>query len=572
MPRNRCRLCCALLLAVAVTGCTGDWFRRTSEKQAFEAPPTLPELKTIGTYASIVGVEPVKVFGVGIVQGLKGTGSNPPPSNMRQQALRELKAMGVDDPDEFLASSSTALVLVSAVIPPGVRKDDRLDVEVELMPEDKATSLQGGELILCSLHEYGDLNALRGRRQEGPRMVAHNKLAKAEGPVMVALSGHQPGEGHRRGRVWGGGWSLKERGFDLTLNKDNQSAAMAMNIAKTINDRFHSANGNGRRVVAEALNPQRITLQLPDQYRLNWPRYLRLLQVMPLAGGSQLNRALADRLGKELLEPARAADSALQLEALGHDSIPYLKQVLKAMHPTCRFCAAEALAYLGDPACAETLAEMAREHAEFRAYALTALASLNEAVCHLKLRELMHEPTPELRYGAFKALRMLNENDPMVRGTKLAGGFHLHRVPSQTPGLIHVSLGGRAEIVIFGEEPALQAPFSFRAGEDFVVTAREGEDQCMISRYSLHLGQAQESTSLKVTDVVASLGKMQASYGDVVAMLTSASETKTLNCAFAIDALPSARPVGTGQEAAELGDTPNLFSRVGRLLVGSEGR
>lgn len=580
MPRIRCLAVLALALLTTLTGCLPDWFSRdtSTSAKAELAAPKLTELKTVGDYAAFVGVEPIQVHGVGVVQGLAGTGSNPPPGPMRQQAIRDLKRLGVEKPEEFLASKSAAVVTVSGWIWPGMRKDEAFDVEVDLQPDDKATSLKGGELIVCDLHEYMDANALRGRSQEGQKMLAHTKLAKAEGLVLLGVGeGGIRDERQRKGRVWGGGRCLKERGFDILLNRNSQSAGVAMAIAKSINDRYHSSDGAGKRVVAEALSSSRISLRMPDQYRHNWPRYLRCIRVMPMGQTQPLARALAEQLGQELQNPNQAIHAALQLEALGRESIPALKRGLSAMHPLSRFCAAEALAYLGDPACGEPLAELVQQHPEFRAYGLTALASLDEAVCHLKLRELMLSTNPETRYGAFRALKMLSPGDRYVQGEAFEGGFGLHRLASQSPSLVHVCSTQRPEVVIFGEEPKLQPPFSLRAGGDFIVTAKEGDDQCLVSRYSLRLGRTQKNCSLKTTEIVASLGKLGASYADVFDLLTQAADAKVLSGAFAVDALPQAQRLETARpEGAEggddLGETPNLFAKMGRLLSRGEAK
>src|SRR6202011_837777 len=110
-----------------------------------------------------------------------------------------------------------------------------------------------------------------------------------------------------------------------------------------------------------------------------------------------------------------------------------------------------------------------------RSFALTALASLDESVSRFQLRELLTTSADdETRYGAFRALRALDENDPLVQGEFLNDSFWLHRVAPDAPPLAHVSTTRRAEIVLFGETPTLKPPFSFLAGQ-FAVTATPGD-------------------------------------------------------------------------------------------------
>ena len=110
-----------------------------------------------------------------------------------------------------------------------------------------------------------------------------------------------------------------------------------------------------------------------------------------------------------------------------------------------------------------------------RTFALTALASLDEAVCHLKLKELITgKGDDELRYGAFRALRELNQDDALVRGELLNDAFWLHRVATEGSPFVHVSTTKRAEVVLFGSAAILRPPFSILAGE-FAITSAPGQ-------------------------------------------------------------------------------------------------
>src|SRR5262249_38997238 len=146
-----------------------------------------------------------------------------------------------------------------------------------------------------------------------------------------------------------------------------------------------------------------IYLRVPHQYRLNLPRFLRVVRLMPLGETQGARGDYLRQLEQDLREPARAVMAALRLEALGADRRPVLKTAWQHEHVLVRFCAAEALAYAGSPSCGEELARLVEEQPALRAFCLTALASLDEAVCHVKLRELLQAPSPETRYGAFRA-------------------------------------------------------------------------------------------------------------------------------------------------------------------------
>src|SRR5262249_40006689 len=161
---------------------------------------------------------------------------------------------------------------------------------------------------------------------------------------------------------------------------------------------------------------------------------------------------------------------------------------LNSEHPLVRFCSAEALAYLGSPSCGTELALAIEQQPALRAYGLTAMASLDEAVCHVELRRLMDSSSPETRYGAFRALRALDEREEAIGGEQFNESFWLHRVAPHSRPLVHVSTGRRAEVVLFGEEAALAPPFAILAGE-FTITAGKEDDRCTISRISLRAGK-----------------------------------------------------------------------------------
>jgi hypothetical protein len=243
--------------------------------------------------------------------------------------------------------------------------------------------------------------------------------------------------------------------------------------------------------------------------------------------------------------------ATLRLEALGSKSIPMLKVGLTHSHVLVRFCCAEALTYLGSPAGAEELAKMVEQHPALRAFSLTALASLDEAVCHVKLRELLTAGNAETRYGAFRALRALDDRDACVQGEFLNDAFWLHRAAPNSPAMVHVSSNRRAEIVLFGDEAMLKPPFAIRAG-DFNVTAGDEDDRCTVALFSPSEGKARRrQCSLKVEDVLRTLADMGGMYPEAVDLLRQTQTCQCLACRVEADQLPQAVSV---QELARAGN------------------
>jgi hypothetical protein len=542
-----------LLLAglLAVGGCHHPQTRGQSEDDEREKAEAKYEVRTIGDVTTVGNADPLAVGGVGLVVGLEGTGGDSPPSGYRSMLENELKKEGVPNVREVLASRETALVLVTAKIPAGARRGDPLDVEVTLPPGSEATSLRGGYLRKCYLFNYDFTKNLVPTSAGGNRPVLGHPVAVAEGPLLVGFGDGDEAARLRQARIWGGARCRVDRPFYLVLNSDKQYASVAGAVADRINQSFHSsAAGGPGQELASAKNNLYVVLHVPPQYRHNLPRYLRVVRLVPLreptaAGADRLT--YRQRLEKDLLDPDRCVTAALRLEALGSDLVPALKEGLQSPHPLVRFCAAESLAYLGNPAAGEVLASMVENQPALRAFSLTALASLDEAVSHIKLRELLAARDAETRYGAFRALRALDERDEAVKGELLNESFWLHKVAARSAPLVHVSSSRRAEVVLFGDEQQLKPPFVFQAGE-FAVSAGDNDQRCTVVRVFLPAGAGEprkliQQCSLRLEDVLRTLARLGGTYPEVVEMLRQAENCNCMSCRVVSDALPQATSV-----------------------------
>lgn len=540
------------------------------------------EVKTIGDVSSVSNAEPIHISGVGLVVDLEGTGGGAPPGGYRNMLEAQFKKKNLDNIKEILASPNHSMVLVSALIPAGARKGDPLDVEITLPPQSKTTSLRGGRLLECQLYNYDTAKHLDPGYGGPNELFKGHVLAHAEGPLLVGFGDGDQAAKLRQGRIWGGGRCLIDRPFFLALNTDQQYARVAMRMADRINETFQGPQrGAPGTEVASAKTKEVVVLGVPPQYRHNLPRYLRVVRLMPLQGMPVPASAYRRRLEEDLLDPAHTVVAALRLEALGTESVPVLKTGLNSKHVLVRFTAAEALAYLGSPSCGEELARLIEQQPALRAFCLTAMASLDENVCHIKLRDLLSAPSAEARYGAFRALRALEEHerDSCVRGELLNDSFWVHRVAPDSSPLVHISSSRRAEVVLFGEAPVLEPPFSIMAGAEFTITAGNDDDHCTISRFSMRHGSKRAQCSLKLEDVLRKMAELGATYPDVVELLNQADRCRSLTCRVGVDELPQATSVyelaragakdpdflKTDEEIvqarSEFGATPNLFDR-----------
>lgn len=489
------------------------------------------ELQTVGDVTVISGMNGIEVEGWGLVVGLRGTGSNPPPSAARRKLLDLMKKRSVPSPESLLRSPATALVRVRGVIPPGARKGDRFDVRVELSEQDQATSLRHGWLLEAELYETGVAIGLGGLRGD--------RLALAGGPVVC----RQDGEEARWGTIPGGGLCLVDRTFSLLTGNQYRSARYTMEIERRINQRFPIA-GPGRTQVATAKDDTRVDLIVPAQYERNPARFLMVVRAIPLWSRNHTAEAMEERLNRyerELQNPATAFPAALALESMGSRAVGPLKAALRSPSPDVRFFAAEALAYLGEPAAAHVLAETARTIRDYRAHALTALSALDEPASRLELRQLLDSDDPELRYGAFRALRLQDSLSEDMRGILLDRHIRLHVVDSSGPPLIHVTLHGEPEIVVFGKDQKFLTPLTLRAGSEILITANTGAKTMLVSKYSLGAKPVRESVSLEVAAAIRHLTELGARYPDIVGMLELASRNHNLQGQLAIDALPDPR-------------------------------
>jgi len=542
------------LVLVGLVGCLSQNARLQSEDETEQARY---DVRTVGDVTTVGYAEPTPVGGVGLVVDLDGTGGEARNDSFRQLLEDDLKKKGVKNIKKLLTDPSVAMVLVSAAIPPGANKRDTFDVEVAIPPGSRATSLRGGYLKECVLFNY-DMTKNLSPTFNGPQsMLKGHPIGRAEGPVLVGFGEADEAGRQKQGRIWGGGRTVIDTPLSLLLNPDFQFARVSAQIADRVNETFHgAARGVPGNNVAIARNHLIVSLHVPAQYRLNLPRFLRVVRLVPFQGtsavpGAAENRPYGQRLAEDLLDPARTVTAALRLEALGSPSIPVLKTGLESKEWLVRFCAAEALAYLGSPACGEELARFVEQQPVVRAFSLTALASLDEAVAQVKLQDLLlNSNEDEVRYGAFCALRALDERNPYVQGELLNNSFWLHRLAPDRPGLVHVSGHRRAEVVIFGPDPVLLPPFSFSAG-DFVLTASREDDSCTVSRIPAHGGEPiRKQCPLKLMAVLRTMAEMDCMYPEVIDLLGQAHACQVLTCKVRVDALPQTTSV---YELARLG-------------------
>lgn len=544
---------------------------------------------TVGQRTAIGNVEPIPVHGVGLVYKLHGTGSSPQPDQWRaalENAIRKAKGNPrelLDDPDR-----TSSLVLVSAVIPAGARKGDKLDVTVALPPGSKTTSLKHGVLHACDLQnmELAD-NARQALQaagvpvgkvplvQEGTILPGH-RMAVAEGPLVAGYEGptqHGPAEdedgnpgkpkanpdGPRAARVWGGARNELDRPYYFLLNDNSPQPRMALVIAERLNATFHAPGDRVSKLAEAKVQGKPLVMSfVPPAYRLNHGRFLLVARQVPLNPVTP-DSPYRKQIENELLRPETAITAALKLEALGPDSRQPLRVGLQSESPWVRFAAAESLAYLGHADGARDLAELAETHPSLRSHCLTALASLDDAICLDQLAELMKRPDPQLRYGAFVALRSASETHEAIRGVRVNDSFWLHHVAADSAPMVHVSTDRRAEIVLFGTLQPLRGRFSFPLGRDFTVASKGDEPQVTVTKIALKDGEPVPVAVQCLADVGAvlkALAGLGATYDEAVEFVRRAEKADALAAGVQYDATP--RGLSVQQLAQIAGSDPSI--------------
>ena len=526
-------------------------------------PPTVQE--TVGDLSFVVSRGEWKVEGVGLVRGLDNTGADPPQSWYRKQLVDEMSKAGVEHAEKLLAKPQWSMVIVRLTIPIGVTTTDRLDVQVEVPPACGTTSLAGGYLLLTRLREVN-----RAASATGP--LAGPEMAIAQGPIMIGTPA-KPND-PKVGRVLGGGKVKKDYPFTLVIKENRESFRTAKMLETVVNERFHQ-NENGHQTgAAKAKTPSYLELKVPKLYHQNQQHFFRVVQLLQMIDSPDLRTRRMAAWSKDLLEPASAGVAAMRLEALGVTAVDPLKAGLKSTNAQVRYFSAEALAYLDDTAGVEVLGQTIVSEPKFRAYALAALAALDEPAAHMKLRKLMDEPSIEVRYGAFNALRTLDPSDPFLglvrvmdpvkveddeeghsesmalqiaaasrrKRASLEDPFGLYVVDSEGPPLVHVSRTRRCEIVVFGRTQKLLTPVVLGTGP-ISLNAADNDEKIEISKIvASSFGDADTKLTcpLDLSEVVRRLANLGAGYPEVVSILETANRQKNLPGQLVVDAVPSA--------------------------------
>ena len=517
----------AASVLAALFGCSSAIVRHQSPEE-IELPEEGPRL--ISSVTVPVGIDPIKVEAVGLVTRLDGTGSDPAPSANRGALITEMRKRGVRSPHQVLASPDTSMVLVRGFLRPGIRKDETFDLEVQVPRDSETSSLRGGWLMQCELRPYTATEA---------GVLGGHDMAFAEGPLLVnplATDKNDPGS-LKRAYIPGGGRSYKDRSFGLAIF-DQPSIAMSQRIGDAINRRFHVyASGGIKRGVATPKEDDFIQLVVHPRYKDNLDRYIQVVQSIALKDSLAERPARIESLRRQLLDPLTSPKAALQLEAIGKDGVEALKAGLTSDSLEVRFYSAESLAYLDEAAGCEILAAAAQNEPAFRVYALSALSAMDDPQAHDVLVQLLKESSAETRYGAFRSLWAMRQDDPMIAGEYLGKEFSLHVLEVDGPQMLHLTRSYRPEIVLFGGGIPVRLPVAIEAGKDIVIRDN-AEGELVVSSFRTDVETNKLEVPARLDALIRAIQQVGGRYPDVIQALFEARKLGAIQCRIEIDALP----------------------------------
>lgn len=511
-----------------------DSRRRKAEDNDFGNKVDTPLLSE---YMSVQGNNPIVLRGVGLVTGLNGTGGDPSPSALRTQLQNEMNRRNIKNGKQILASRDTALVVVTAYLPPMVRKGQRFDVRVALPKNSNATSLKGGWLLETRLFEEQTV--------EGRGTLKGHEYGVASGAILTNIGVKESGEEKLAelmiGMIPGGAVSMTDRDLSIVIKNDKRGSRNSERVANAVSARFHRYNQYGQMIkCAEAKTDVLVKLKTHEQYINNFPRYQQVIRNIALNETDVARRMRMEMLARDIMEPEKCQLAALQLEAIGDESIPFLKDALDSEHFEVRFQAAQSLAYLGNGSGVAILKEAAIQQPAFRVYAFVAMSVIDDADAVLALRELMSAESLETRYGAFRALKELDSRDPFLNPIVFEPRFVVYLIDSEGEPMVHVTRRRAPEVVLFGADQPLRLPAVLNAGRNIRVIGESGSDQVEMTFYKLNAEPERQQVPNRLIDIIRAAGKLGATYPDIVQMLIEAEQQGNFIGKFGIDRLPQA--------------------------------
>jgi len=443
---------------------------------------------TISQLCELVGYDSVLLQGHSLVGGLPGTGSGDCPPFVREyleQHLQKIKGKGylsheyeIMPVEQIINSNTTSVVRVKGIVPAGVTKGARFDVDVFIPWSTQTTSLQGGILFPTELQQV--VPGLTGRPLTG-RVSA---LAAGElfiNPFSLSSEKDQRVD-PRRAVVLGGGMTRIDRSIQLALKEPD--SRMAQNIQRRINSRFQTKDGEK---IADAANRRVIEIKIPYDYRDRYQEFVQILMGLYL----QDSGAFQELKIKELNEKASREDAdfeaiALEWKGIGRPCLRYLSGYYSQIKGKRAFYAAQTALDLGERRAIDALILMAKD--DQHPCQLKAVRTLGRAANDVKagacLTALLDNKNPLVRLRAYESLQGIKCH--RIESNNIAGKFKLDIIDSRSDGLVCIWTISEPRVVIFGRNLICRRNLFFET-EDKSITINCGpqDDRLTISRQKI---------------------------------------------------------------------------------------
>lgn len=516
---------------------------------------------TVFERSDVIDLDPLVVSGFGLVVNLDNTGDNTQvPTPVREYMIREMVKRGFGSklmpgfertmPEDVLRDPRTAIVRVDALVMPGARRGDFVDVRVSALPSSNTTSVARGELYRTEL-KIGGANPMAPGR-------AVDVVALAQGPVLVnpgyALINRDEATAPAARRSLRTGWvpdgGQLQQARPLVIRIRQPERRLARLIEGRIENHFASYKDGPRDRIATAEDEALLRVTIPPRFRGDWNHFVGVLTHLYFDSSPAFVASKARELAEEAVKPnAPLLDISFCWEALGEGALPFVTPLITHERPEVAFAAARAAAFLRDPAAPVALAEMANNSGHpFQINAVQALGSLDSSpVVAGLLRQLLDGDQSTVRVEAYRVLA--RHRDPAVVSRVIDERFVLDIVPSRGPPLVYATRTGMPRIALIGPRTSVQQPFNFTAMDDRLTLVGNGDDKgvTIFYRSPSRPEPARVQSRPDLAELIARLGgdraagppKLRFNYGDIVAIVQSLADRRQLVAAIGTDVVPA---------------------------------
>jgi len=256
--------------------------------------------------AYISGVRPNQLVGYGLVVGLNGTGDKTTNTIFMAQSLGNmLDKMGVKIDPKANKVENVAAVIVSAELPPFIKRGSKIDVTVSSIGD--AKSLGGGVLIMTPL---------RGADGE--------VYAVAQGPLVVGgyLAGGEAATVKKNhptvGRIPNGATIEKEvstrffREGNIAISLKNPDFTNARKTVEKINAIYNN--------IAEAKDSSTIHIRIPEEFRIDPVRFISAIENLEIIPDTYAKVVVDEKTGTVVI----GENVRISTVAISHGNISIL--------------------------------------------------------------------------------------------------------------------------------------------------------------------------------------------------------------------------------------------------------